>query len=1150
MATTRYLDQPFILAGRRIDPISGTVNYQGTDRRLRRKELEVLALLASADSDYVARSALIEHVWQGNSTVGEQGLTDTIAALRRSLVDSNRDSPLIQTIPRRGYRLRGCARPLTRTGDLLFTPGSAVEGHPGTRLIRLLEQTEAYETWLTENGHSNRVFRFCRSEQHLRILRREVAIMHHLKDRLSDCADISIIIDWQFDEPPYFIEMAAPAYGNLREVVTESNARDTPELYSLLAQVAQALARLHAVGIVHRALRPESVLIDARGSKRTALLAGFGAATLSNLPRTTHPTDIAEGFSLSTGLTGPATIYTAPECRTGKSETPASDIYALGVLIAQTITGAWVPQEEGSIQQLPSELSELVRKCVTADPAVRASAEQAAVALRTLARSTNTASQSPRGVPQAAMHIDAEWMITETLPTTSDGRSQYRQKLRDPAKGCDVSSACKPVASATSINREIGKYRLSAELGQGCMGVVYLAEQREPVQRRVAIKLIRADLDSAQILARFEAERQALAMMNHPNIAAIFEAGSTNTGDPYFVMEFVPGKDLISHCDHDKLSVRERIRLFLQVCDGVLHAHQKGLIHRDLKPSNILVKQRSDLPPQVKLIDFGVAKSLTGNLGGTLQTQIGSFIGTPVYSCPEQIINPTNDIDTRADLYSLGVVLYELLTGLPPRPNEDLEASTLAELARRIRDVKPPPMATRYNALEILERDRIAKLRCMSSQTLTADLQSDLDWIVAKCIEQDPEDRYATIQDLRQDLQRWINGLPVEARRSNAWYRFRKAIRRNRFEFSLAAITLFALIATSTAAVTGYLSAERARRDAERAVDFQVSMLSSIDPSRLGGQLRDSLIERIGARGHGPSDTAHMHSEEIRRLEEILNNVNFTDLGLDALDSSVFDPALRAIGTEFSGNPALQGELAQSLADIWFTLGRYQKALDTQEWALSLRYEAFGSNDRRTLHSAWRRAQIHAQLGNLETAEALYRETLERMRRTLGVDDSLTIAAMNKAATLYAKIGRIDEAEGLLREILRLTPQGPLIENSESLEAINNLGGLMLDKGNLDEAERLITRALEARRQLLGNRHLHTLNSLSDLSLVAHGLRDYDRANALSEQALTGYRELAGEMHPDTLQVLGNFVSNLVEQGNYGKAEVLAEELLTQSTQV
>jgi serine/threonine protein kinase len=326
----------------------------------------------------------------------------------------------------------------------------------------------------------------------------------------------------------------------------------------------------------------------------------------------------------------------------------------------------------------------------------------------------------------------------------------------------------------------IGRYKLLEKIGEGGFGAVYVAEQREPVKRRVALKIIKLGMDTRQVVARFEAERQALAMMDHPNIAKVFDAGATDTGRPYFVMELVRGMKITEYCDKSNLSTRERLDLFIKVCQAIQHAHQKGIIHRDIKPANVLVTVNDGLPVP-KVIDFGIAKATQGELSDkTIYTQFQQFIGTPTYVSPEQAEMTSLDIDTRSDIYALGVLLYELLTGKTPFDQQTLLNAGVEGMRRMIREWEPPRPSTRVSALHDAERTTTAKRRGVDSPKLVHLLRGDLDWIVMKCLEKDRTRRYQTANGVAMDVERYLNNEPVVACPPSQLYKFQKFVRRNK----------------------------------------------------------------------------------------------------------------------------------------------------------------------------------------------------------------------------------------------------------------------------------------------------------------------------------------------------------------------------------
>jgi serine/threonine protein kinase len=341
---------------------------------------------------------------------------------------------------------------------------------------------------------------------------------------------------------------------------------------------------------------------------------------------------------------------------------------------------------------------------------------------------------------------------------------------------------------------KIGRYKLRERIGEGGCGVVSVAEQEEPVRRRVALKVIKPGMDSKSVIARFEAERQALAMMDHPNIAKVFDAGTTENGRPYFVMELVRGVRITDYCDQNKLSTRQRLDLFVLVCNAVQHAHQKGIIHRDLKPSNILVTVNDGVPVP-KVIDFGIAKATEGRLTDlTVYTELHQFIGTPAYMSPEQAEMTSLDIDTRSDIYSLGVLLYELLTGRTPFDPKKLMEAGLDEIRRTIREVEPPRPSTRLSTLANGDLTTVAKARGSEAIKLVSLIRGDLDWIVMRALEKDRTRRYDTANGFALDVKRFLGNEPVIARPPSATYRFQKLVRRNKLACTAAAASAATLV--------------------------------------------------------------------------------------------------------------------------------------------------------------------------------------------------------------------------------------------------------------------------------------------------------------------------------------------------------------------
>ncbi|MEM1180655.1 MAG: tetratricopeptide repeat protein [Acidobacteriota bacterium] len=1093
----RYLDHSYQLAGRTIDPVAGAVEYKGQRSPLSRKQIEVLAVLVSANQP-VSREEFILRVWDGNRLVGERGLTNTIYGLRRSLQDSDAEQPLIRTIPRRGYQLHAEAQLAQAAPEAPFAEGAPIPGKPGWRFQRLISRSESVESWraVHESTRELRTFRFGRSDQSLPQLQGEVEILRRLKQELPDAGVVAGLIDSQLDEPPYRLEMEATVHGSLPEwAALRGGLRSIPLAVRLrlLADAASALHGLHGLGVVHRDIKPASLLIDEQGGRPVVKLGEF---------------------SLSRGEPRAA----AEDTRDDAPET-ADDVYTFGVLLFQVVLGDWHRELSPEVLETvdSADLRELIARCTAPHALKRPTAEAIRQQLLTAAAATEA----------------------EEARSLEEGPKTSRLDFTRGEPG-----------------RSIGPYRLLEVLGEGGMGTVYLANQRHPIERQVALKLIKGGMDSAHVLARFDAERQALALMDHDNVAAVYDAGSS-AGRPYFVMEFVPGLELISHCDHSRLGLRERIKLFLQVCHGVHHAHQKGLIHRDLKPSNILVRKHASQPATVKIIDFGVAKSLQRKLSAsTVHTRIGTFVGTPRYSSPEQISNHRPDVDTRADVYSLGVVLYELVTGVTPRTSDELAGKSSGELAK-ILEKDPPPPHSRFSRLDPKKQAEIANSRSESIADLRQRLHADLSWIILKCLERDPEDRYSTVLELKQDLLRWLERKPIEARPSTGFYRAAKFLKRHRAATATAALVVTALLTTTTAAVLGFLRAERevvkaraAAEEAELAADFQTEQLRELDPAAMGSALRAGELEAIrrglGAEGLGPTEI----EAELERFEDLLRHLNFTDLSLSLLDEHLFKRAEAAIEDKYVKTPRLQARLWQSVASTRQKLGQYESAVAPQEKALEMRRRELGPEHPQTLDSLRKRGRLWLDMGRLNDAEADLRRAEEMHRRILGIEDLQTLYALSDLGSVLRLKGQLEEAEPYYREALEVGRR-VLDERHRAVQTFaDNLGILLTRRGQLEEAEALHRRVLEIRREILGDDHPGTLSSLNNLGSLLSKRGQLEEAEAVLREAVELHRQIFGNRHRSTLIAINNHGSLLRKQGRFEEAESCLREALETGRQV
>jgi serine/threonine protein kinase len=503
---------------------------------------------------------------------------------------------------------------------------------------------------------------------------------------------------------------------------------------------------------------------------------------------------------------------------------------------------------------------------------------------------------------------------------------------------------------------KIGRYKLLQEIGEGGCGVVYMAEQEEPVRRRVALKVIKLGMDTKQVIARFEAERQALALMDHPNIAKVFDAGATETGRPYFVMELVRGVPITEYCDKNNLSTRQRLELFIPICKAIQHAHQKGVIHRDVKPSNILVTLHDGVPVP-KVIDFGIAKAIDQPLTEkTLFTRFEQFMGTPAYMSPEQAEMSGLDIDTRTDIYALGVLLYELLTGKPPFDAQTLAKSGLDEIRRTIREVEPPKPSTRLSTLTAADLTTVAKHRGAEAAKLSNLMRGDLDWIVMKCLEKDRTRRYDTANGVAMDIERYLHNEPIVARPPSALYRFHKMVRRHKLAFAAATFVAASLVIGLTVSTWLFFKAQTEKKKA------QTEAAKSQQVARF---LEDMLT------GVGPSVAV---GRDTTMLREIL------------------DKTVERIGTDLKDQPEVDIELRLTLARVYWDLQDYRKMEQTARETLRLARAHFGGENLAAADALSQIGRALYVLHETDEAETFTRQAIAMQRKLRG-DGSLQEAS-------------------------------------------------------------------------------------------------------------------------------------------------------------
>jgi len=660
----------------------------------------------------------------------------------------------------------------------------------------------------------------------------------------------------------------------------------------------------------------------------------------------------------------------------------------------------------------------------------------------------------------------------------------------------------------------IGRYKLLQKIGEGGCGVVYMADQEEPVRRRVAFKVIKLGMDTKQVVARFEAEGQALAMMDHPNIAKVFDAGATNTGRPYFVMELVRGIKITEYCDQNNLPTEERLKLFTQVCHAIQHAHQKGIIHRDIKPSNILVTVNDGVPVP-KVIDFGIAKAIEQRLTDkTVFTAFEQFIGTPAYMSPEQAEMTSLDIDTRADIYSLGVLLYELLSGNTPFDAETLVASGVAEIRRIIREQEPPKPSTRLNTLNRADLSTVAQHRHTDPPRLMHLIRGDLDWIVMKCLEKDRTRRYETANGLAMDLQRHLDNEPVVARPPSNLYRFQKLVRRNKLAFAASAAVLLVLLGGIAASTWQAIRATRAEREQTR---LRGQAESEAAKSRQVAQFMKDMMGGVGPAAALGRDTT--------MLREILDQTA---------------KRLKDLKTQ----PAVEADLRATLGNVYSDLAEYTNAAAMHREALALRKKLMGNEHADVAASLNNLSGVLWRQGRAAEAETMYRETLAMRRKLLGNEHLDVAESLSNLSFLLRGERKLSEAETTAREALAICKKLLGDEHTSVAAALHLLAWNLNVQGKHAEAETLSREELAIYKKLLGNENRNVVSTLQDLAIFLADQGKWTEAEAVTGEVLAIRRKVLGDENPDVAYALYHLSWVLYHQGKRAEAEALSREVL------
>ncbi len=669
----------------------------------------------------------------------------------------------------------------------------------------------------------------------------------------------------------------------------------------------------------------------------------------------------------------------------------------------------------------------------------------------------------------------------------------------------------------------IGKYHVIRKLGEGGMGVVYLAQQQHPIKREVAVKVIKLGMDTKRVIVRFEAERQALALLDHPNIAHVYDADTTEAGRPYFAMEYVQGVPITDHCDQHKLTIRDRLHLFSQVCRAVQHAHQKGIIHRDIKPSNILVSNR-DSEAIPKIIDFGVAKAVDEPLTElTLRTEASQLLGTPEYMSPEQVDMVARDIDTRSDVYSLGVLLYVLLTGALPFDSHTLRDSGIENIRQTIREIDPKTPSARLTSLGE-EAAKVAERRGTEIGALAKHLKMELEWIPLKAMMKDRSERYRSASELGDDIENYLNGSPLIAGPPTTAYRLKKSLRRHRaLVVCLFAVLVVSIVGTIISASLA-IGEARARANAEAIAAFlRGGVLNAIRDAEAYDITINDVFDTITENLEGEFDDQPLVEAPLRAT------VGWTYYQLDELDKAErhLERALE-LYEEHCGpeHPLTRGRMH----DLGWVYSAHDREEDAHRlWTAALAIARSKGQKGGALLNAL--GCLCSRMGKYEEAEELFLENLGG-----GWADKATIGYGGaNLARVYLYQDRYDEAEQLFLKMPGIAKAEQ--EDQKKLQYSTSLARLYQKQGRENEAEELYRITMEKQRKRLGDRHVHTRTTMTSLAKLYQARGSYEAAEPLLQEALKHRRRELGDENPYTQKSFKNLIDLYEAWGKSEKAD-------------
>ncbi len=874
---------------------------------------------------------------------------------------------------------------------------------------------------------------------------------------------------YEIDELPdgqLFMAMAYYGGESLRDRIAETTL-EIDQAVEIAVQVASGLAAAHEKGIVHRDVKPANIAITEDGQIK---ILDFGIAKLAGRTKLTKT-----GTALGT------VAYMSPEQVSGLEVDARSDIFSLGVVLYEMLAGERPFQAEHEIAMLYKIANEDA-------PPLNAYRSDIPVSIQELVNQTLEKNKEDR------------------LPSLKDFIAQLRGTMASAGLKRDATQPTKTRVRTASPNDVIGPYRLRERIGVGGMGEVWAAEQERPFRRKVAVKIIKAGMDTAEVVARFEAERQALALMDHPCIAKVFDAGSTPQGQPFFAMEFVRGVPITEYCDRHKRTTRERLELFIRLCEGVQHAHQKAIIHRDLKPGNILITEVDD-KPLPKIIDFGVAKATSQRLTDkTMHTYLGQMIGTPEYMSPEQADMTGEDIDTRADVYSLGVILYELLVGSLPFDPDELRAGGFDGIRRQIREVEPTTPSHKVTTLGELSK-AAAESRRTNMTSLTSQLRGDLDWIVMMAIDKDRTRRYASASALAADIKRHLTNQPVMAGPPSTVYRVKKFVLRHKVGVAAAALVGLALILGITGTTMGLVRAIKAEKVAR----------DEAEAARQVSQFLEGLF--------AVSDPGEARGNTITARE-------------------ILDEGAERITNELKGQPLIQARLMVTMGRVYRGLGLYDDARLLLEGALDLRRNELGEEALEVASSQEELGRLLDAIGDYDGALQLYQGALEIREALLGREHPKTGMSVSNLGNLQRQRRNFEEAKPLYERALAIREKALGPDHPDVSNSLNGLAIVLEGMGDYEGALSLYKRALAIREKALGPDHPQVATSLNNLATLYWFMDDHATARPYNDRALAIQEKVLGPDHPDLAHTLNTSANLYQAAGDYTATRRVHERAL------